>query len=272
MKLILPLLVLLILTSCGDGKMKNEDSNLPSIKDIPNSSWEKLSQKRIYFGHQSVGFNIIEGIKDVMKENPQIKFNIVETSEPEALDNPLFAHSRVGSNKDPKSKTTAFVMLMDEGVGNKADIAFFKFCYVDIGEQTDAREIFTYYKDTLARLRAKYPKTTFVHVTVPLRIVQRGPKVWIKTIINRPIGGYADNINRNRYNDLLRQAYQGKEPIFDLADIESTFSDGSRSSFKANGKTYHSMVSAYTNDGGHLNETGRRLVAEQLLVFLNGLT
>jgi len=33
---------------------------------------EKLSQKKIYFGHQSVGFNIIDGIKDIMKENPQI--------------------------------------------------------------------------------------------------------------------------------------------------------------------------------------------------------
>ncbi len=45
-------------------------TTLPSIKGVPAETWQKLSQKKIYFGHQSVGNNIIDGIKDIMKENP----------------------------------------------------------------------------------------------------------------------------------------------------------------------------------------------------------
>ena len=272
MKLILVLSLFLLLAGCGGDEMQINNVNLPSIKDIPNSSWEKLSQKKIYFGHQSVGFNIIDGIKDLMKENQQIKLNIVETSEPEALDNPLFAHSRVGSNMDPKSKTDAFASLMDKGIGDRADIAFFKFCYVDIGGQTHVQEIFTHYKDTLVRLRAKYPKTTFVHVTVSLGTSIATLKTRIKTLMGKKdIWEYDANIRKNEFNDLLRKEYSGKEPIFDLAYVESTFPDGRRSTFTKAGETYYSMAPEYTYDDGHLNETGRKRAAEQLLVLLANL-
>ena len=36
-------------------------------------------------------------------------------------------------------------------------------------------------------------------------------------------------------------------------------------------KIYYSMAPEYTTDGGHLNETGRKRVAEQLLIFLANL-
>ena len=96
------------ITACNGGKMTEEKVHFTSIKDLPPSSWTKLSQKKIFFGHQSVGFNIIDGIEDLVKENPQIKLNIVETSDVADFDAPLFAHSRVGKNKDPKSKIDAF--------------------------------------------------------------------------------------------------------------------------------------------------------------------
>lgn len=252
--------------------MQINNAKLPSIKDIPNSSWEKLSQKKIYFGHQSVGFNIIDGIKDLMKENPQIKLNIVETSEHKNFDNPIFAHSRVGSNKDPNSKTDAFAELMNKGICDRMDIAFFKFCYVDIDGQTDVQEVFTQYKDTLARLRAKHPKTTFVHVTVPLSTTKATWKTWIKKILRKDeIWEYDSNIRKNEFNDFLRKEYSGKEPIFDLAYVESTFPDGRRSTFTKAGETYYSMAPEYTHDGGHLNETGRKRAAEQLLILLANL-
>ena len=69
-----------LLISCNGGEMPEKATKFPSIKDVSSEKWENLSQKKIYFGHQSVGFNIIDGIKDVMKENPQIKLNIVETA------------------------------------------------------------------------------------------------------------------------------------------------------------------------------------------------
>jgi hypothetical protein len=55
--------------------------------------------------------------------------------------------------------------------------------------------------------------------------------------------------------------------IIDIAKIESTYPDGSRCSFTMDGKTYYSMVPEYTSDGGHLNETGRKKVAEQFLIL-----
>ena len=85
------------------------------------------------------------------------------------------------------------------------------------------------------------------------------------------IGGYAGNIKRNEFNDLVRKEYTGKEPVFDLAMVESTYSNGSRNRFKADGNAYSALVPEYSHDGRHLNETGRKKVAEQLLIFLANL-
>ena len=160
-----------------------------SSKNPPETAWQLLSHKKIYFGHQSVGNNIIDGIKDIMKENSKIKLNIVKTNDPKMFTIPIFAHSPIGKNMNPISKIDAFAKFMEQGIGNKADFAFFKFCYVDITRNTDINQIFTYYKNTMKHLKEKYPKTTFIHITVPLTIVQTGFKVWIKKIISRPIGG-----------------------------------------------------------------------------------
>ena len=257
--------------SCNGGKMAEEKVHFTSIKDIPNSIWEKLSQKKIFFGHQSVGFNIIDGLKDLMKENPQIKLNIVETSNPADFDAPLFAHARVGKNTDPKSKIDAFAHVMEKGIGNKADIAFFKFCYVDVRSETDSQKVFDDYKKSMSNLTKKYPNTIFVHVTVPLRTVQTGLKARIKKVIGRPLSGVDDNIQRKQFNEMLRKEYSGKEPVFDLAKIESTRPDGTKATFTKDGKTYYSLAPEYTYDSGHLNELGRKKVAEQLLFFLASL-
>lgn len=266
-------LLVLAITSCSGGKMESTaKTTLPSIKSVSTEAWQKLSQKKIYFGHQSVGFNIIDGIKDVMKENPQIKLNIVETSSPSDFTAPLFGHSTVGNNTDPKSKCDAFAGFIDKGLGNKTDIAFFKFCYVDILPGTDVNKVFEDYKNTMSTIGKIYPRTTFVHITTPLTTIQTGPKAWIKKIIGKPVSGYDDNIKREQFNEMLRKQYNGKEPIFDLAMIESINPNGSRISFTQNGQTGYVLVLQYTNDGGHLNEMGRKRIAEQLLIQLANIT
>jgi hypothetical protein len=258
--------------SCSGGNMDTANKvTFPSIKDVPAETWEKLSQKKIYFGHQSVGNNILDGVRDVMKENPQVKLNIVETNNLADFTTPLFGHSRVGKNEDPKSKCDAFADFMDKGLGNNADIAFFKFCFVDVTSTTDSNELFKTYKATMSGIRTKYPKTIFIHMTTPILIVQTGPKAWIKKIIGRSIDGYEDNIKREQFNALLRKEFSGKEPFIDLALIESILPDGSKATFEKDGKIYPALVTAYTNDGGHLNEVGRKKVAEQLLILLASL-
>jgi len=239
-----------------------------TLEDIPEASWAKISKKRIFFGHQSIGFNIIDGIKDLMKKNPPYKLNIIETNNAVEFNAPIFAHARLGKNMDFKSKIQDFCTLMEKGIGDKTDFAFFKFCYVDVIECTDIDKMFAAYKNSLSYLNKMYPKTTFIHFTVPLTSLQNGPKAWIKKIIGMPVGGSLDNIKRNQFNELLKKKYNAKEPIFDIAKIESTFPNGTNSLFKRDGKSFNTLVPAFTYDGGHLNEIGRMIVAKYLLSFL----
>ena len=157
---------------------------------------------------------------------------------------------------------------LNSGLGDKAAIAFFKYCYIDITETTDVSSLFSSYAKTMTSLKTRYPSLLLIHVTVPLTVVQRGPRAWIKRAIGRKVGGYGDNIQRNRFNDLLRNTYGGREPLFDLALLEATQADGSQAVFKKNGRTFHTLSPEYSSDGRHLNIYGSRFIAERLLLFL----
>ena len=124
----------------------------------------------------------------------------------------------------------------------------------------------------MADLKVRYPHTTFIHFTVPLVASPVGLKTTLKRLINYPVK-WTDpgNIKRNEYNKLILQEYSAKQPVFDLAGIESTYPDGSRCYFKNGGEKFFTLVSAYTNDGAHLNPMGRKHVAQQLLIFLSKL-
>jgi len=261
----------IILNSCNGGKMEQKMNAFPLIKDVAPELWQNLAQKKIYFGHQSVGFNIMDGIRDVMKEHPEIKLNIVESAEASDLKVGTFEHSRVGKNVDPASKVQEFTRFMEQGIGKKADFSALKFCFVDIRADTNVKDVLKNYETFMTKVEKEFPKMTIVHFTVPLTRSKTTWKTVVKKLIGRKTWEYDDNIKRNEYNEMLRKAYEGKEPVFDLAKIESTYPDGKRSTFTKDGKTYYSLVPKYTNDGGHLNELGRKIVAEQLLIFLANL-
>jgi len=258
-----------LLISCSGGKMEEKPKQYNAFKDISSSSWTKLSKKKIYFGHQSVGFNIIDGVKDLMKENNEIKLNIKETSNRADFESGILAHSRVGKNTEPKSKIDNFAELMDNGIGNTADIAFLKFCYVDVNGKTDVKKVFEEYKNKMKELEKKYPKTTFIHLSVPLRTTKENLRTKLKKLFgSTDIWEYNENKNRNALNDLLAKEYAQSGKFFDIAGIESTYPDNKRATFTCENKTYYTMVPEYTYDGGHLNETGRKKIAEQLLFLL----
>lgn len=238
------------------------------VLKVEESAWEKLSKKKIYFGHKSVGYDIWAGIKDLLNENPNFPLNIKETHDPEDFIAPILAHSSIGENRNPFSKIDAFAEYMDSGIGDKADIAFFKFCYVDFSHPTDIDQVFTKYTSTLYTLKNKYPKTTFIHVTVPLMSRETGIKVFAKKVLGRKIRSAKENIYRSAYNAKLRKHYFGKEPIFDLAFIESMLPNGKRMSFEQDGEKIFQMAPQFTDDGGHLNNYGRKIVARYLIDFL----
>jgi len=250
------------------GRIRSEDQVMPSSTGTDfKDALDKLSGKKIFFGHQSVGLNIVEGINDINHRSNN-RLNILKTKNPDSFETPVFAHSTIGFNTDPISKVDEFVNLMEGGIGNNADYAFLKFCFVDITAETDIKKLFEYYKKRFEGLTEKYPKTTFIHMTVPLTTVQDGPKAFIKKIIGRPIGGYEDNYKRYQFNEMIKKEYANSYPVFDLARIESTDSNGSSLTFKRGGETFYGLIPSYTYDGSHLNETGRLVVARELLSFL----
>lgn len=245
----------LFLTGCR-AKQMNKDS----------SAWAPLTTKKIYFGHQSVGYNIVDGIRDVTKMGNGAALNIVESRDPAVFASPVFAHSRTGANLDPRLKCRDFEAAIDGGIGNRVDYAFLKFCYVDVTSKTDVKDVFSEYRDMMNRLQAKYPQTTFVAMTVPLTYQKTGIKTWIKSVIGKKdIWEYEDNMRRAEFNELVRKEL-ADTPLFDLASVESN-----GESVKAGGREFSAMTPEYTDDGGHLNAKGRVVVAESLLSFLANL-
>ena len=211
------------------------------------SSFPAAAEPRIYFGHQSVGANILQGVKEL-----GVSLSIKDEF--------------LAENGDPLRKLQNFMAAVGEG--SRFDIALVKFCYVDVNADTDARALFERYRATLAELRAKNPRTVFVHATLPLTTVQSGPKALAKRLLGRAPYGTIENVRRQEYNKLLRTTYAGREPIFDLARVESIAPDGSMVTVSWNGVTAPAMSPAYTDDGGHLNARGRALAAQEFVTVL----
>jgi len=255
---------LLILFGCakGDTPMNQQNTKI----DLSESRLEKVRSLRAYFGHQSVGKNILDGLQNLAAENATYKLNIVETDAPEKISGPFFAHFRVGANMTPESKIESFRDHITKS-GKGVDVAFFKFCYIDVGADTDGETLFQKYQKMMADLRKQYPEITFVHVTIPVKAIDGGVKGIVKKVLGKSTGEEA-NINRTRYNDLLRKEYLGKEPIFDLAAVESTSPEGSRVQGQKNGARYEALYAPYSDDGEHLNRDGSRRAAMALLQTL----
>jgi|EndMetStandDraft_4_1072995.scaffolds.fasta_scaffold174526_2 hypothetical protein len=256
------------LTGCGDRSVHAPSEPTRTLRDIPADETRRLQAARIFFGHQSVGADIMAGVEDLVKSTPQLQLRVVQLQGPSLPAGPFFAHEKIGENGKPSLKTDVFATLMEDGFNKNLDIALHKYCFVDIEASTDVGRLFAHYKETLARLRAESPNVRFVHVTTPLTVVQSGWRATVKRMLGREPDHYGDNITRQRYNELMRHEYAGREPLFDLARIESTRPDGSRETISWGDQSAFALVPDYASDGAHLNPVGRRYVAEQLLVFL----
>ncbi len=259
--------------------MKFGETTQAAAPELNQKHWQKVCGKKIYFGHQSVGYNIIDGISDLMMECNEKDLNLKETSDINDFSTPVFAHSGNGKNGDPKSKIDSFARLMKNGLGNKVDIAFFKFCYVDINSRSDLQKLFDYYVSVMGALEKKYPKTVFLHVTVPL--TADNPRFTImgraKELVRKMMGkttyrdaNIGDNIARGVFNELIRKKYN-ENRIIDLAKLESTRPDGSVEIYNYNDHKYFALYRDFTYDAGHLNEKGQRVVAKHLLLKLSQL-
>lgn len=238
-----------------------------SIADqrLDPTSLLRLAGRKIYFGHHSVGYDIMVGVQEILSDNECREVRVVDSFDPRNYQGPMFGHSRVGYNGNPSSKNIGFSGFLDNLRHWKPDVAFFKYCYADIHSGTDAEVVFTAYSAILTELQQRYPHTAFIAVTAPLTTVRTGAVATVKCMLGRDKDTILANVRRNIFNWRLREAFAGVLPIFDLAAVESKRPDGRSQTFTYGGQTYAALYAPHTNDGGHLNSLGRRYVAFQLL-------
>ncbi len=222
-----------------------------------------LKTKRILFAHQSVGENILGGLRELMKQAGVSELTIAKLDEANSIAGGVLAETAVGENMNPGSKCTDFSRVLRAASVQPFDIALVKFCYVDITATSNVDSVFTLYRQTVDSLRA-VTQTKLVHVTVPLHRVTPAWKRIVKGILGRGDSTIQDNIRRNQFNDMIRNQYAG-EPIFDLAMAEATAPDGGRVTFEEDGQAYMALYAEYTYDGGHLNALGSRTLAREFI-------
>ena len=243
-----------VLATWGCGGRHN--SGELTMKDATvEADLRAIAGKRILFGHQSVGGNILEGLKELQKSNPGGSLKVIDLEKSTPPPGPFLGELRIGKNGDPASKCDAFRETVKGMAGDSLDVVVMKFCYVDFKAGTDAAAVLGTYAAAVDSVRAGSPRVFVLHATAPLVVRTAGWKKLIKGLLGKEESSDAANAKRSEFNELLKARYRG-EPIFDLAAVESTYPDGSREEFTADGKPAYALIPGYTEDGSHLNGAG----------------
>jgi hypothetical protein len=256
--------VSIALLGCSERK---DDSQQPGNDKKLEVDLKSVGQERVFFGHQSVGGNIMQGVRDIAGGDPASQLKLLNLKDGLPHTQTCFADAYVGKNGNPKSKIDDFGSIMEKLRDANPSIALMKLCYVDITRQSDLDQIFGEYVSAIETLKQKHPSTIFVHVTAPLTAEEGLVRRIYHSLRGGIIDQTADNLARERYNEKLRKRF-GSESIFDLAAVESTHPDGSREGGETPSGKYYSLVKAYASDEGHLNEHGRRIAARELVRVL----
>lgn len=216
---------------------------------VSSDEVERALRMRVFFAHQSVGQNILTGIQRIVAPRPV-----------------PWKDAYVGTNGQPLTKLTSFRSLVTTGLGKDAEYALFKFCFMDFSLNTNVAALFDRYRAAMQDIEKACPRTTIIHITTPLTVVQSGLKAAMKRVLGFSVYGEGENQKRHAFNQLLRGEYRERQTLFDLANIESGESlHPQRYEFR--GESLPMLTPAYSDDGGHLNLLGQRIVAAELLRF-----
>ena len=231
-------LCLLVVGLSEEARCDNRVDNMKSISGITQDKWDMLASKRMYFGHQSVGFNIIAGVNDILERNSFINLDIKDLDKVEDLSKPFLAHSAVGRNRFPDEKVSAFSEVMLSDFGGHVDVAFLKFCYVDAKEGANVEQMLAVYDRGIEEIRKARPNVVIVHFTIPIRAIPNGfvdrtkRRFGVGVLHKKAMG----NIVKRDFNSLLLAKYGDKDLVFDIAKIESTAQNGESCTFRYKGR------------------------------------
>jgi hypothetical protein len=204
---------------------------------------QKAAKLGWYFAHASVGANMVDGLNDLNKKDggsyTYTTFFCEKAAPGEIKPGTVYEHNR--GNPGWKAKFDQFEDCISKGWHfPKVDVVMNKLCYIDQFAS------FKYYVHSMTNLEAGFPETVFVYMTMPLTTAEDG-----------------DNGLRNGFNERVRAwTKENGRVLFDIADIEAHDSNGQACTFVRKNKTCQKLCGEYTGDGGHLNETGRQLVAK----------
>jgi len=229
----------------------------------------QLADQKVYFGHQSVGYNILDGVQQWEDETGEDLSMVLSRDFASVKDIPL-VHFKIGTNGDPRGKVDDFVALVDQIPEEEQATVFFKFCFADFNENTEVDDLFDYFREKMLYLKDNHPNINFLVSTVPAMAVQKGWRGLAKRILGRAPYGYLQNMKLFEFNQRILTEFNGVLPVFDLAGIEASRPDGSRETFRYRGSEHACMPSYYASDFGHLNDFGARMVSYNLLAFLAG--
>jgi lysophospholipase L1-like esterase len=100
-------------------------------------------------------------------------------------------------------------------------------------------------------------------------------KPWsIKGIVKRILGykylgQESENIKRHKFNNMLREYCRERgKTLFDLEKFETQYPDDTHYVYRRGGLKIPALIPEYTDDGGHPNELGRKIIAKELLKLL----
>jgi hypothetical protein len=242
----------------------NRETGMPTSASatatVSTEELAKVERTRVFFGHQSVGMNILDGVPSVFSaHNLPVPAIQLEGEAASTSGEGNIRHAFIGENEKPFLKIEDFDAKIRSGIGDRVDVAMMKFCYVDIRTGTDVDALFARYRDTMTALERDYPRVTFIKVTVPL-MTEPGWKTRVKIMLGQDRYGPAENLVRERLNERIRDKYAG-DHLFDLAAAESTAPGGARSSGTYDGHQYYRLFPGYASDPGHLNADGEKVVA-----------
>src|SRR5262245_136140 len=108
------LLFLLSILACREGEMPSTESIALKSATERSETLVPLRDKRVCVGHQSVGGEIIDGVKMLAAEGG-LDLKVVRSREPASIEGPAILEHAIGENGDPASKNREFAAIMRGG-------------------------------------------------------------------------------------------------------------------------------------------------------------
>ena len=241
----LAVLLLALAPACG-----SEAGSPLEVKDVVDESLKQdlatLRGARIYFGHHSVGHDILAGLS-VLSKQAGIDVKIDE--------------SPVGENTKPLLKFEDFAKRGESNPGDGTQVMAMKLCYVDFRPDTDVDGLVKAYATAVERVKKARPDVRIVHVTPPLFAHPTDLKSKLQRTLGKSIWEDDANARRLDFKKKMIEAFPG-DPVFDLAATESTRPDGTTEEHEVGGRKVPMLWPGYTTDGGHLNDAGKLVAAK----------